>query len=112
MKMKRRRSATTVRKSERTIREEDVRDWLDRRPFKPFRIRLQDGRSFKIGKLHKCIVGVNAVYIGVPDPKLRGCVKRVDSCPYDYAVSIEPLETKRRRGTKGNSRSKRLPRGM
>ena len=105
MEMKRRRTATTVRKSERTIREEDVREWLDRRPFKPFRIRLQDGRSYKVGKLHKCIVGVNSVYIGVPDPKLRGCVKRVDYCPYDYAVSIEPLKGKRRERIRRNKAS-------
>lgn len=106
MKMKRRRTAPNVSKSARSIREADVREWLDRRPFKPFRIRLQDGRSFKVGKLHKCIVGVRAVYIGVPDPKLRGIVKRVDYCPYDYAVSIEPLNGQRRSSSRPRKNKK------
>ena len=99
-----RRVRPTGTKGRNKTRAEDIREWLDRRPFNPFRIRLRDGRSFKVGKLHKCIVGVRAVYIGVPDLKLRGCVKRVDYCPYDYAVSIEQLNRKQRKRTGRNKR--------
>ena len=74
---------------------------MDKRPFKPFRIRLQDGRAFKVAKANLCTVAVKAVYIGVPDPKPRGCVRRVDYCPNDYSVPIEPLNGKRRRTARG-----------
>ena len=84
------------------IRLEDVREWLDKRPFKPFHIRLQDGRSFKIGKLHKCIVGMRAVYVGVPDPRRRGVALDTHHVALVHVVRFEPLNGKRR----GTSRRK------
>ena len=86
--------------TKKMIRPKDVREWLDKRPFKPFRIRLRDGRAFKVAKSNMCIIAVRAVYIGVPDPKLPGCIKRMDYCPYDYAVSIEPVVRKKRTTSK------------
>ena len=79
------------------IRPEDVRKHLDKRPFEAFRICLTDGQAYDVRHPDLCLIDRSTVYVGVPDPKLRGCVKRVDYCPYDYSAFIEPLDRKRRR---------------
>jgi len=88
------------------IRFKDIRVRLDREPFRPFRIHLVDGRAFKVVQRKFCILTDRAAYIGVPDPKLRGIVKRVDYCPFDYATGIEEVnETSDRRGVERASRN-------
>jgi len=81
------------------IRFKELRKRLDREPFTPFVIRVEDGRAFRVLRRNLCILTDRAAYIGVPDPKLRGIVKRVDYCPFDYATGIEELRTDSRRPT-------------
>ena len=89
------------------IRFKDLRNRLDREPFIPFLIRVEDGRAFKVVRRNLCILTDRAAYVGVPDPKLRGIVKRVDYCPFDYATGIEELiRSNRRRGTASRLRGK------
>ena len=87
------------------IRFKDLRNRLDCEPFIPFLIRVEDGRAFKVVRRNLCILTDRAAYVGVPDPKLRGIVKRVDYCPFDYATGIEELErSNRRRATASRQR--------
>jgi hypothetical protein len=92
---------------------QEIRERLDADPFEPFQIRLVDGRVFKVVRRDMCILTERSVYVGVPDPKSPGIVKRVDSCRFDYACAIEELATNGARrakrgsnGTRGQGRGK------
>ena len=89
------------------IRIDGVYERIYKRPFEPFRVCLTDGRTYDITHPELCLPGRTTVYLAVPDPKIRGCVKRVDYCPYDYAVTIEPLKGTLRRTAPGNTRKAR-----
>ncbi len=87
------------------IRFKELRNRLDREPFKPFLIRVVDGRTFKVVRRNLCILTDRAAYVGVPDPKLRDIVRRVDYCPFNYATGIEELgRSNRRRATASRQR--------
>jgi hypothetical protein len=73
------------------IRREDVLENLERRPFEPFRICLTDGRAYEIRHPDLCVPSRSTVYVGVPDPKLRKTVLRMDQCAYVHIVRFEPL---------------------
>ena len=81
------------------IRFEDVRERVDKRPFEPFRICLTDGRAYDITHPELCLPGRRTVYVGVPDPKLRRAVLRVDQCALAHIVRFEPLDGKRLRSS-------------
>lgn len=51
------------------MRPEDLRDWLQKRPFQRFRIHLTDGRDFEVGHPEQAIVMRATVIVGVqPGP--------------------------------------------
>lgn len=79
------------------IRREDVLENLEKRPFEPFRICMSDGRTYDIAHPDLCIPSRNTVYMGVPDPRLRRTVVRMDQCAYVHIVRFEPLDGGRRR---------------
>jgi hypothetical protein len=47
---------------------EEIRELLRKRPFQPFRVHLNDGRSFKIEYPELNIVRKTFIAIGVPTP--------------------------------------------
>jgi len=51
-----------------SMRPNDIRQFLDRRPFQPFRITLTDGRSYEVRHPELAMVGRSIVAIGVPAP--------------------------------------------
>ncbi len=79
------------------IRRTDVVENLDKRPFEPFRICMSDGRTYDVTHPDLCIPSRNTVYVGVPDPKVRRIVVRMDQCAYVHIVRFEPLNGERRR---------------
>ncbi len=79
------------------IRREDVLENLEKRPFEPFRICMSDGRTYDIAHPDLCIPSRNTAYVGVPDPRLRRTVVRMDQCAYVHIVRFEPLDGGRRR---------------
>ena len=50
------------------MRPEDIREFLQRRPFQPFRITLTDGRSYEIRHPELAMVGRSVLIIGWPAP--------------------------------------------
>lgn len=80
----------------------DVRQILDKSPFEPFRICMTDGRSYDIAHPDLCMLGRTSVYVGVPDPKLKRVVMRVDQCALVHIVRFEELN-----GNKRQTKSKR-----
>jgi len=90
------------------IRREDVIENLERRPFEPSRVCMSDGRTYDVYHPDLCVPSRTTVYIGVPDPKLRRTVIRMDQCAYVHIVRFEPLngqQQKRTRGKKGRGAS-------
>ena len=86
------------------IRREDVIENLDKRPFEPFRICMTDGRTYDVRHPDLCVPSRSTVYVGVPDPKARRTVVRMDQCAYAHIVRFEPINgsTKRRATKKRN----------
>lgn len=80
------------------IRPEDVRKHLDKRPFEPFRICMSDGRTYEIKHPDLCMPAMTTVYVGVPDPKIKGIVMRVDQCALVHIVRFEPINGRPRGG--------------
>ena len=89
------------------IRIGDMRERLDKRPFEPFRIGMTDGRSYDIAHPDLCMLGRTTVYVGVPDPKLKKIVMRVDQCALLHIVCFEQLDGHKRRANKGKNGRKK-----
>jgi hypothetical protein len=71
----------------------DLREFLDRRPFRPFRITLTDGRSYDIRHPELAVVGRSTVFIGFPaqseDELLYDRFKIVDLL---HIMEAEPID--------------------
>ena len=48
------------------MRTEDLREFLRRQPFQPFRLTLTDGRTYEVRHPELAMVGRSTVAIGVP----------------------------------------------
>jgi hypothetical protein len=73
---------------------EDLQAWLRQQPFRPFRINLEDGRTFDVRYpgmtlLGRAYVDIGIPEVGVPDP----FVDHVVMVPLAAVRSVEPLET-------------------
>lgn len=89
------------------IRQDDVRERLDRRPFEPFRICLTDGRAYDVQHPDLCMLGRNTVYVGIPERKTKRTVVRVDQCALVHIVRFEELNGKRRgKSSRKNGKAK------
>jgi hypothetical protein len=50
------------------MRPEDIRQFLTRQPFQPFRLTLTDGRSYEVRHPELAMVGRSTVILGLPAP--------------------------------------------
>ena len=50
------------------MRPEDIREFVRRQPFEPFRITLTDGRTFDVAHPDMAMVGRGSVAVGLPRP--------------------------------------------
>ena len=75
----------------------EVLEILEKQPFEPFRICMTDGRTYDVKHPDLCIPSRRTVYVGVPDPRLRRTVVRMDQCAYAHIVRFEPINGTRRR---------------
>jgi hypothetical protein len=46
----------------------DVLEFVRRRPFRPFRLTLTDGRSYEVRHPELAVVGKTTVFLGIPAP--------------------------------------------
>jgi hypothetical protein len=66
------------------MRPEDIREFLQHKPFQPFRLTLTDGRTYEVRHPEMAMVGRSAVAIGLPAPG--------DPTPiYDRLVTVSLL---------------------
>ena len=70
---------------------QDLLEWLDAKPFAPFRLFLSDGRTFDIRDPNRVWPGRQTAVVGLPaadDPRL---IDRHTTVSLLHIVSIEPL---------------------
>ncbi len=76
------------------MRPEDVREFLRRRPFRPFRLTLTDGRTYDVMHPDLAMVGRSWVQVGLArpgDPEI--IAERLISISLLDIMQIEPLES-------------------
>ncbi len=75
------------------MRPEDIRNFLNKRPFQPFRITLTDGRSYEVRHPELVMVGRSAIVIGLPAPEESEPVfDRLVTVSLIHIMQIEPFE--------------------
>jgi hypothetical protein len=75
------------------VRPEDVRDFLQHKPFQPFRLTLTDGRVYEVRHPELAMVGRSTVAIGLPaanDP--QPVFDRLVTVSLLHIMHIEPSE--------------------
>ncbi len=75
------------------MRPEDIRDFLQKRPFQPFRLTLTDGRTYEVRHPELAMVGRSIVAIGVPaanDPS--PVFDRLVTVSLLHIMQVEPSE--------------------
>ena len=75
------------------MRSEDIRDFLQRKPFQPFRLTLTDGRTYEVRHPEMAMVGRSIVAIGVPaanDPE--PVFDRLVTVSLLHIMQVEPSE--------------------
>jgi hypothetical protein len=75
------------------MRPEDIRGFLQRRPFQPFRLTLTDGRTYDVRHPELAMVGRSTVAIGVPAPNDPDPVyDRLVTVSLLHVMQLEPCE--------------------
>ena len=78
---------------ESIMRLEDIRSFLDRRPFQPFRLTLTDGRTYEVRHPELAMIGRSIVAIGVPAPDDPAPVfDRLVTVSLLHIMQMEPVE--------------------
>jgi len=75
------------------MRPQDVREFLDQKPFCPFRVTLTDGRIYEIRHPELVMVGRSTVVIGIPaanDP--TPVYDRLVTVSLIHIMQLEPTE--------------------
>ncbi|MGO9109372.1 MAG: hypothetical protein ACLP9L_09075 [Thermoguttaceae bacterium] len=75
------------------MRPDDIRHFLDQRPFQPFRMTLTDGRSHEVCHPELAMIGRSIVAIGVPAPdESQPVFDRLITVSLIHIMQIEPFE--------------------
>jgi len=75
------------------MRPEDVREFLRRRPFRPFRLTLTDGRTYDVMHPELAIVDRSWMQVGLARPgDPENIAERLSSVSLLDIMQIEPLE--------------------
>ena len=76
------------------MRPEDVREFLRRQPFRPFRLTLADGRTYDVMHPELAIVGRSWVQVGLARPgDPEYIAERLISVSLLDIMQVEPLES-------------------
>ena len=78
------------------MRPEDLREYLRRQPFQPFRLTLTDGRTYEVHHPELAMVGRSTVAIGLPRPDDPEPVyDRLVTVSLLHVMQVEPVESSR-----------------
>jgi hypothetical protein len=84
---------SNLRKVVNIMRPEDIRDFLHRTPFQPFRLTLTDGRTYEVRHPEMAMVGRTEAAIGVPSPNDPEPVfDRLVTVSLLHIIQVEPSE--------------------
>lgn len=73
------------------IRPEDIRDYLDRKPFEPFRLFVSDGATYDIRHPEMCPLSRATVYVGRPAADAPGVADGVTQIARLHVTRIESV---------------------
>jgi hypothetical protein len=74
------------------MRPEDVREFVRRRPFQPFRITLTDGRAYEVFHPDLAMVGRSIVAVGLPRPDDPEAIfDRLVTVSLLHIMQVEPI---------------------
>ncbi len=75
------------------MRSEDIREFLRRQPFQPFRLTLTDGRTYEVHHPELAMVGRSSVNVGLPSPgNAEPAFYRYITVSLLHIMQVEPLE--------------------
>ena len=75
------------------MRPSDIRVFLQRQPFQPFRITLTDGRAYEVRHPEMAMVGRSSLVIGLPAPgDAEPVYDRFVTVSLLHVMQMEPLE--------------------
>ena len=76
------------------MRPEDLREFVQKRPFQPFRITLTDGRTYEVHHPELAMVGRSAVAVGLMRPNEPELVyDRLITISLLHIMEVESLKT-------------------
>ncbi len=76
------------------MRPEDIREFLQRRPFQPFRLTLTDGRSYDVRHPELAMVGRSTVIVGLPAPgEAEPVFDRAVTVSLLHIMQMQPVES-------------------
>jgi hypothetical protein len=76
------------------MRPEDIRVFLRRQPFRPFRLALTDGRAYDVMHPELAMVGRSSMEVGLARPEdPENIAERIVSISLLHIMQIEPLES-------------------
>ena len=76
------------------MRPEDIREFLRRQPFRPFRLTLTDGRTYDVMHPELAMVGRSSMEVGLARPgDPENIADRIISLSLLHIMQIEPLES-------------------
>jgi len=76
------------------MRPEDIREFVRRQPFQPFRITLTDGRAYDVLHPDLAMVGRSTVAVGLPRPGDTSAIyDRLVTVAILHIMQIEPILT-------------------
>lgn len=78
-----------------TMRAEELRSLLDRRPFVPIRLHFTDGTTYDIRHPEMALLTRSTVEIGLPEDEASRIADRVVYCTLLHIVRIENLNGQR-----------------
>ena len=76
------------------MRPEDIREFLQRRPFQPFRLTLTDGRSYDVRHPELAMVGRSTVIVGLTAPgEAEPVLDRAVTVSLLHIMQMQPVES-------------------
>jgi hypothetical protein len=75
------------------MRSEDIREFLQKKPFQPFRVTLTDGRTYEVRHPELAMVGRSTIAIGLPAAGDTSPIyDRLVTVSLLHVMQIEPSE--------------------
>ena len=85
------------------MRQDELIEILEERPFVPLRLHLSSGREHVIHHPELAIVGDFVVAIGLPRNENSRIAGRITHCSLDHIIEVEPVDGPAGNGRRGDT---------